>query len=136
MRFGFEQSDLDFDAGLSDPFDAAAVDVRGRVLHGDDDALQSGADDGVGTGGGLSVMGTRFEGDEDRRTVCGFACSRECMNFCMWPSELLVISLAEQLQVVVDDHRADGRIRFDVPQAAGSQLESPLHHGLRGFKSM
>ncbi len=88
----------------------------GKGSRGDDDLANAGAGDCLGAGAGLSLVAARFERDKERRAAGAVAGLREGFDLGMWSAELLVPAFGDQIELVVNEDRADGRIRLDGAQ--------------------
>jgi hypothetical protein len=75
-------------------------------------------------------MGARFESDEERLAAGAFAGGFECVDFGVGPAAALMPAFAQQIEVVIDDDRADGRVRFDGSDSQRSELQRAAHDGL------
>ena len=61
LRFRLEQADLYCDSGGAQLCKSLARNLRIRILHGADHAMDSGGDHGIGARAGASLMRARFQ---------------------------------------------------------------------------
>ncbi len=117
-----QQSDLAKDSSRFQFVDAAAVDQRERIFHGDHDPSDAGDDQRLRAGRRFALVAAWFE-----RDIYGRAPKRSLVdllqrdNLGVWAAKLLVPTLADDL-AVADDHAADHRVGLDGTLAAGCEL--------------
>ena len=111
--------ELDLDPRAAEALEAATVDERVRIARADDDARDSGGDDGVGAWRRPPVMGARLEGHVKRcaaRRVVGLL---ECDHLGVADALVLVPALSHDLSVAHDDGADEGMVAGLAPPALG-----------------
>jgi len=123
------EADLDLDARPAQPLDALAASVRRRIEHGDNDAGDSGGEDGLGAGAGLALMAARLERDVHRRPFgldAEVAAVLDRVDLRVRAAELLVVALADEL-AGLDDDAADRRVGLARADSFLCQLQRREH---------
>ena len=122
----FEEADVDLEAAATEEANAFAVDCGEGVDHGDDDAFDSGGEDGVGAGRGFSPVAAGFEGDVEGGAA-GFGPGvLEGVDFGVRAAEVTVVPFADDF-AVADDERADHGVGFDAAEASFGEVEGAGH---------
>jgi hypothetical protein len=116
----------DLDALRSEPVGATPGLVR-RFRESDDDSLETGGQDRIGTGRGFAVVGAGLEGHIESTAACTFTSLGEGDDFGVGPPECGVVTLTRELSLGVDDDRANHRIRGSAAASACSELEGAVH---------
>ena len=76
------------------------------------------------------MMAAGFERHEQGRVSCPIAGGLKRVDLGMRSTESLVPPFGNQSPFAIDDHRADWRIRLDVPDPLPGQGQRPLHNGV------
>src|SRR5213080_2472021 len=115
-----------FDAGLAEPFEAAAGTDRIGILGCRDDARDARRDDRFGTRAGASLVATWLERHVKNRAARFFLCRFERHDFRVVSPFILMKAFADDSAVTHND-ASNGRIRAGQSDALVRQLERVLH---------
>ena len=115
-------ADLDRDARRAQPRVARARDFGIGIFERRDDARNAGGDDGVGAGRRLAVMRAGLERDVERRAARRRAGAAQGFDLGMRPAAGLGPAAADN-DAVLDDHRADRRIRPGAAESAPAERQ-------------
>lgn len=126
--FLFQYPYDDLATGIAEFLYAQSVHQGKRVGASYDDAWYTAANDEVGTGRGLALMGTRFQADVDGATAEEFFVlyARDGINFSMRTTELTVKPFSYNLPIT-DYHGSHHRVGWGSCFSQASQLQAALH---------
>lgn len=118
------------DARIAELADASALHLGKRVDASHHDTLDPLADDKIGTGWGLAIVGARLQahvhgGPAEQRLVFGLDRGKG-VHFGMSFAAAHVVPLADDATVAYN-HRADHRVGLGVLPAVGCQLQTAAH---------
>ena len=100
--------------------------LRIGILHAQHHPADPGRDQGLGTGGLLSLMSTGLQGNDDGRTERRAACGGEGRRFGVEAAVLRVPPLPDD-SASLQHHRADHRVGRDPTPTPPGQSECPIH---------
>jgi hypothetical protein len=106
---GLQTTELDYDPGLTQAFDAATGDPRIGIDHGADDPCHTGTDQGIGTGWRAPLMRARLQGHIDRGTAGLLTGLSQGQGFSMRLTGAMMPALADD-SPIAHQHTADTRI--------------------------
>ncbi len=101
----------------------------GRINRTHNDSIHARRKNSINTGRRLAMMPARLERDKDRFAARTLASRCQRMHFSVRPTECLVVAFAKQVQLVINNNRANWRVRLDGPKTTPGQFHGVEHHG-------
>ena len=98
-------------------------DFGKRISQCDDDCLNPDADDRFGARSCLALVTATVQRHVHRRAAGAVPGSRDGFDFGVRTAESLMPALCDQIERIVDEHSADGRIGFDRSDSPGRELK-------------
>ena len=108
----------------------ADIGYQSVAITLDHHALNPSCDHSGGTRWGLPLMRAGFESAIESRPPRDLTRSGQGVDLGMGATEPLVPAFTEEVQVLIDNHRADGGIGLDQAESPTRELEGVPHHGL------
>ena len=124
--FVLQHADRAFHAGILQNADALACDLRIGIQTADDHARELMLQNRLSAGRGASPVTARLQGDINRRALGRFGQACERIALRVQTADLLVPALTDDAPVL-DDNRADHRIRRNVSGSAHRELQRTAH---------